>query len=134
MIINRSEFNALTGETTVYDIELQDKTLDEHKVDKKNTIKQAFINESIKPIVNTGLGFSVDGGYQNKTDFETGKKYSFPQVRASDNTMHNVTLADYDTIISAIEMNGISLYQKKWQLEAQIDACTAVAEVEVIQW
>lgn len=104
------------------------------KVQKKAEIKKAFDIDSDKPIVDTGLGFSVDGAYRNKTDFETGKKYSFPQVRASDNTMHDVTSSDYDTIIQAIEMNGIAMYQRKWELEAQIDSATTIQELEVITW
>lgn len=109
-------------------------TLEQLKENKKSDIKQAFVKDSEKPIVDTGLGFSVDGGYQNKQDFEVAKKYAFPMCKASDNTFHPVTASDYDTIIFAIEMNGIALYQRKWELEGLIESATTIEELEAVQW
>jgi len=127
-------YKLINGTYIVHNQELITTYIESLKPIKKQEIKQAFEADTLAPIVDTGLGFSVNGAYKNKTDFETGKKYAFPQVRASDNTMHNVTTADYDTIISAIELNGIGLYQKKWALEAQVDLATTIEELGVIKW
>lgn len=101
---------------------------------KKAEIKEAFILNSQNVIVDTGLGFSVNGTYSNKVDFETGKKHNIPAVRAADNLFYDVTQADYDVIINAIEVSGMALFQKKWELEKLIDAATTYEELSLVRW
>ena len=100
--------------------------LEEVKAALKASIKARFIEKQAEPEVDTGLGFSVDGGYDKVKDFEIGKKYSFPSVKASDDNFYPVTSEDYDTIITAIETYGITLFQTKWAKEAEVDALADV--------
>lgn len=87
----------------------------------KKSIKDTFQSKADKPIVDTGLGFSVDGGYRNLVDFQIGKEFAFPSVKDSDNNFQPVTASDYDTIINAIKTSGVTLYQTKWAKEAEVD-------------
>ena len=92
------------------------------KARMKAELKGVFEAKGLKPVVDTGLGFSVDGGRTNLQDFESGLAMGVLNVRASDNTMHEVTSEQMQGIITAIRANGLSLYQTKWTKEAQIDA------------
>jgi len=98
------------------------KPLDDVKVRMKVELKAEFEKRGMKPIVDTGLGFSVDGGRANLQDFESGLALGVLMVRASDNTMHEVTIEQMQGILTAIQANGLSLYQTKWSKEAEIDA------------
>ena len=92
------------------------------KARMKAELKGVFEAKGLKPVVDTGLGFSVDGGRANLQDFESGLAMGVLNVRASDNTMHEVTSEQMQSIINTIRANGLSLYQTKWAKEAQIDA------------
>lgn len=97
------------------------------KARMKSDVKGVFEAKGLKPIVDTGLGFSVDGGRGNLQDFESGLAIGVLTVRASDNTMHEVTAEQMQGIINAIRASGLSLYQAKWTKESQIDA---LADIE----
>ena len=84
--------------------------------------------KSERPVVDTGLGFSVDGGREDIDNMEIGQKHGLPQVRGADDLWYAVSTADYDTIISAIELNGIKLFQTKWSKEATVSAFTTLDE------
>lgn len=99
-----------------------EKPLDSVKAAMKDDLKVTFIKLGLKPIVDTGLGFSVDGGRANLQDFESGLAMGVLSVRGSDNLMHEVTVEQMQGIINTIRANGLSLYQTKWEKEAQIDA------------
>ena len=104
-----------------------EKELDGVKARMKAELKGVFEAKGLKPVVDTGLGFSVDGGRANLQDFESGLAMGVLTVRASDNTMHEVTAEQMQGIINAIRASGLSLYQTKWTKESQIDA---LADVE----
>lgn len=106
--------------TTSY--EAVEKELDSVKVRMKADVKAEFMKRSVSPIVDTGLGFSVGGGRANLQDFESGLAIGILMVRASDNTMHIVTIEQMQGIINDIRANGLSLYQTKWMKESQIDS------------
>jgi len=88
----------------------------------KVALKELFLSKMVKPLVDTGLGFSVDGGRDNLQDFQSGLALNVLIVRDSTNTMHTVTTAEMYQIITAIQTNGMVLYQRKWELEALIDS------------
>ena len=124
---NYSESGSIDGEFYTTHYAAIEKKLDEVKARMKAELKGVFEAKGLKPIVDTGLGFSVDGGRGNLQDFESGLAMGVLSVRASDNTMHEVTVPQMESIITAIRANGLSLYQIKWTKEAQIDA---LADVE----
>ena len=124
---NYSESGSIEGEFYTTHYTLIEKELDEVKTRMKAELKGVFEAKGLKPMVDTGLGFSVDGGRTNLQDFESGLVMGVLSVRGSDNLMHEVTLTQMQGIINAIRANGLSLYQTKWTKEAQIDA---LADVE----
>ena len=92
------------------------------KTKKKAEIKQIFLSKMEKPIVDTGLGFSVDGGRDNLQDFKTGLNRGYWFARDSNNIMHlNLSEADMQQIVEKIEDNGMALYQRKWELESLVE-------------
>lgn len=120
----------LIGNLFTFDYIRDNKPLDDVKKLMLQDLKETLVKVSEKPIVDTGLGFSVDGGRIDVKNFEIGKKYNLPMVKAADNNFYPVTQEDYDTIISAIELNGIMVYQRKWEIEQEIAGLTSVAECE----
>ena len=124
---NYSESGSIDGEFYTTHYTAIEKELDEVKARMKADVKGVFEAKGLKPVVDTRLGFSVDGGRGNLQDFESGLAMGVLTVRANDNTMHEVTVEQMQGIINAIRANGLSLYQTKWTKEAQIDA---LADVE----
>lgn len=79
------------------------------------------------PRVDTGLGFFVDGGRENKDDFKSKWELmatnDVTTVRDADNNFHaNVTKAQMKTIWKKIVLNGEAVLQEKWQKETAIDS------------
>ena len=117
-----SESGSIEGEFYTTHYTPIEKELGEVKARMKAELKGVFEAKGLKPIVDTGLGFSVDGGRANLQDFESGLAMGVLSVRGSDNLMHEVTVEQMQSIINTIRANGLSLYQTKWEKEAQIDA------------
>lgn len=88
---------------------------------------------SQRPVVDTGLGFYVDGGKDDLTNFEVGKKYALPEVKDYKGETHPVTVEQYDNIIQAIEVNGLNLFQEKWTKEQDIKALGSVADIKLYE-
>jgi len=89
-------------------------------------LNEAFMKYGERPRVDSTLGYFVDGARIDKENFEIGKKHNLPQVVDADNIYHNVTSTDYDIILNAIELNGISLWQTKQTKRAEILALSDV--------
>lgn len=90
-----------------------------------------------RPRVATTLGFDVDGGRDNKDDFfskwESMSDADVTTVRDADNQFHaGITKAEMQVIYRAIVANGESLLSAKWAKEVEINACTTIAELEVV--
>jgi len=86
-----------------------------------------------RPIVDTGLGFSVDGGYRDLQNFEAGKALGFNTIKDSDGVKHTISSEDWDTIINAIRTKGIEIYQEKWAYEDAVNAANTVEEIKGIE-
>jgi hypothetical protein len=82
-----------------------------------------------RPAVDTGLGFSVDGGYADLQNFQIGKEFGLPQVKDVNGVFHDVTAEDYDTIIAAIKAKGLQLYNEKWLAEQEVEAISTLEEL-----
>ena len=109
--------------------EAYDNAFANEKIVYKARVKDRFQSKQLNPIVDTGLGYSVDGGYDKLVDFEIGRKRAYPQVRDSDNNFHNAIDSDYVAIINSIEQFGVDNLEWKWTKEAEIDACTTIEEL-----
>ena len=130
---NYSESGSVDGEFYTTHYTPIEKELDEVKARMKADVKGVLEAKGLKPIVDTRLGFSVDGGRANLQDFESGLAMGVLTVRASDNTMHEVTIEQMQGIINAIRANGLSLYQTKWAKETQIDALADVEACKIYE-
>lgn len=109
-----------------------DKTSNEIKKrslqEARNKVKEKYINNfkknTARPRVDTGLGFDVDGSYQDLLNFEVGAEFQLTTLKDADNNIHEVTAEDYNTIIQKIKENGIRLLSEKWQKEQEIENMT----------
>lgn len=103
--------------------------IEEIKESMRADLKKTFELLAYRPIVDTGLGFFVDGNRSDLQNFELGKKYGLLNIKDADNIVRTLTsISEYDTIISAIEQYGLTLYSKKWEIEAIIGSFTTVSE------
>lgn len=120
------------GVWTIVNQDAYDEAFGREKEKYKKRVKDKFTQLGNNVIVDTGLGFSVNGGRDNLRDFETGKKHNLPQIKDSDNNFHDATAEMYDTVIGAIELNGISTYQWKWAKEVEIDGCLDINQLNSV--
>ena len=95
----------------------------------KEKVSTKYKAMMVRPEVDTGLGFSVDGSYQDLKNFETGKEYGILQVKDVYGVFHDINLEDYDTIIKAIKDKGIELFTAKWNKELEVDAISSIEEL-----
>jgi len=87
---------------------------------------------SSRPEVDTGLGFSVQGGYQDTQNLEGGRDLGRPLVRASDNRFYPVTPPQWKAIILAVKANTAQLFERKWQIEDAIKAADSLEALRAI--
>lgn len=99
----------------------QAKDIDLVKQSMIEDLKLTFKEKALRPIIDTGLGYSVDGGREDLENFKVGKEFGFEYVKDSEGEMKPATAENYDTIILEIKKYGILLYQKKWEKEEEIE-------------
>ena len=109
-----------------------DMSLDDAKAEKLKDLKTTFQKVSKRPVVNTGFGFTVHGGYSDLTDFEVGRELGFLKIRSVDNQNNDVTAEEFDAVIKAIKINGLGIKQAKWSHEAAINNATTLEDLRLI--
>jgi hypothetical protein len=87
---------------------------------------------SARPQVDTGLGFSVDGSAADLRNFEIGKRLGLLFVKDADGASQTIISNDWDTIINAVSINGLSILQKYWDYKEDIANCTSLDEVQAV--
>jgi hypothetical protein len=123
-----NESKLLVGNLYEVTYTVVDKPLAEVQDLLKTSVKNRFISKQENPVVDSTLGFMVDGKRIDLENFKIGQKYAFSEIKATDNLFYSVTDADYTTIITAIETYGISLYQAKWTKYIEVDALITVSD------
>jgi hypothetical protein len=108
--------------------------LDMAKIVKKKEIKEQFQLFSKRPVVDTGYGYSVDAGREDLQNFEGALSLGVTQIRAADNNIYSVTTNELQSIITKIKANGLAMFQKKWELEKQIDEAQSEVELKSLVW
>jgi len=111
---------------------VRDLTLDELKAIKKGQLDKEFDTAAQRPIVDTGLGFEVHGGYTDLADFTVGADLGLTVIRAADNSMHTVTPEEFQTVLMAIKLRGFAIKGNKWELADAITAATNQEELDAI--
>ena len=122
------------GSWAVVDTVVVERHIISLKLKIKAAVKVKYDEIAENAVADTGLGFTVDAKHNDIINFGIGKKYYLPQAKAANNTLHNVDQDGYDTIIAAIEINGIRLLGAKWAHETAIDSLTTVKEVMDYDW
>lgn len=76
------------------------------------------------PHCDTGLGFEVNAGYENLTDFREGLTKGWLRVRDYANQYHDVSESEMAQIIDKIVAYGFAVKARKWALEDEIKNAT----------
>lgn len=108
------------------------------KENKKNWVKTMFnLYYNEYGYCTSSLGFVIDATLRSKNDVQGLIDIGEEPItfRGYDNVYHeNLTLADMETLKKDICKYGRDLYEKKWLIEAQIDAATTKEELDAITW
>ena len=125
--------------TKVYDY--MDKDIEVYRQERLQEVKASFNYKARKPRVEVVISNSrtifVDGGRTNKDDFkekwENMADTDTTTVRDADNNfVTDCTKDDLYAIYQAIYKNGEALYAWKWSKEAEINACTTLADLAAV--
>lgn len=111
--------------------ELKEKKLDEltaagHQFDNQ------LVNEDM--IITSSLGFKANADLRSQNNIN-GLIVAGQEPVAyvdSQNTIHNLSLAQLNTLLAECIENGQYLYQQKWAYRTQINACASKEELEAI--
>ncbi|EEO27217.1 DUF4376 domain-containing protein [Oxalobacter paraformigenes] len=111
-------------------------TLDEARAGKLVELNAAFATASANAHCRSSLGFEINADEIANRNIEgltlvlqPGESTLF---RAYDNTFHEVTREQLETMRKEIVVNSQKLYQAKWTLEAAITAAETVEALDTI--
>lgn len=108
--------------------------LEINKVVKLNLLKKKTKElQASRHVVDTGLGFSVDGSYQDLQNLEAGKALGLTFVVDSNGIRQNILVTDWDTILTAIRTNGLLILENKWTKQVLINEANTLEELDAIQ-
>jgi len=131
-------FTLVNGKPTIKWIIVGD--LDTAKAVKREMITELFRAAIVRPKVTTGVKdadgkpIAVDGSMADLKNFEIAKKKGFKFVVDANSNSHDITDADWDTIITAVEDRGVELYGEKFKLSAKVNACKTLTELEELSF
>jgi hypothetical protein len=119
--------------------------LNPFKENKKKEILVSFENEfRAGHFMSTSLGIEVDFRRSDiKNDLQNVDSLiavmelqglTSTDYKGYTETKPGVTIPELRQLITEMQVHGVLLYQKRWTLEAQIDAATTEAEVNSINW
>ena len=107
------------------------------KLEELSKVTALFENNLNKDMYFTSsLGFRVNGDRRTRSNLEDLIRFSpaFPvQYRDYDNQRQEVTQEQLQTMLTEHITAGHSLYEQKWNFEAQISACTTKEEIGAIK-
>lgn len=132
----RDESNSIT---VVKKAPVPEPTLDELKEKKLAELTTAghqfdnrLVNETMA--INSSLGFKANADLRSQNNINGLIAAGQEPVAYVDsqNTIHNLSLAQLNTLLAECIENGQYLYQQKWSYRAQINACTTKEELAAI--
>ena len=106
--------------------------------EKLGMLKQRFEAASKRPKVDTGLGFTVDGSHADLQNFKLGQALGLLSVVDSEGVLQVITIEDYATVITAIQVAQLALMQTNWDAKAllqavDLESLIAIAELDRIE-
>lgn len=112
------------------------RSLEESKSEKLSEIKLAFSNEQESGHTTSSLGFEVDATRRSKDDIESLLFVDvFPvRFRDYDNDFHELSKEQAEILKREIIAYGLSIYQKKWELEEAVKLAETNEALEKIKW
>ena len=126
-------------ESVTHTPEEEAQRLAEAKSTKLADIKSAFAAAEANGFVDSTLGFRIDATRRSIDDIEglidlvsSGAMTAPVTFRGYDNTYHNLSLDQLNTLRIEAKGRGPILYAKKWELEAAVDKALTVEEVQTI--
>ena len=110
--------------------------LEEARTEKLAELEAAFNTASQKAHCTSSVGFEIDADETANRNIEGLVLVMQPEettlFRAYDNTFHEVTREQLETMRKEIVVNSQYLYQAKWTMEARIKAAETTGELEAI--
>ena len=110
--------------------------LEEARTEKLTELEAAFNTASQKAHCTSSVGFEIDADETANRNIEGLVLVMQPEettlFRAYDNTFHEVTREQLETMRKEIVVNSQYLYQAKWTMEARIKAAETTGELEAI--
>ena len=93
----------------------------------KARIKKMFAEKlSARPAVDTGLGYSVDGGKHDIENLSLALDVGATTIRDSAGAYQTVDSATLSTIVTTIKQNRVSIIQAKWASDDALEALTDI--------
>lgn len=77
----------------------------------------------------SSLGFKINADPKALRNIDVLIALQVSSFRSYDNTDHNVTVNDLQTIKQEISLNALNLYNQKWQMEREINDLTDIDDV-----
>jgi len=106
-----------------------EKPLESIKARILKNISKSFKSVSKRPIVDTGLGFSIDCGIDDIKRLEIGKEMNTSIIVDSDGVPHISSPEMYSTILFKMKARGLELYQQKWSKEEEIRNMDTIKDI-----
>ena len=110
--------------------------LEEARTEKLTELEAAFNTASQKAHCTSSVGFEIDADETANRNIEGLVLVMQPEkttlFRAYDNTFHEVTREQLETMRKEIVFNSQYLYQAKWTMEARIRAAETAEALKII--
>ncbi len=99
------------------------KKLKEYKEKKQNS----------RPVVDTSLGYSVDGGYRDLQNLNAARSLKLNFCLDVDGVSHFVFESDWDVIIRSVELNGLNIININRTKKEEINALSTLDECKLYE-
>lgn len=140
--VTQEQFNNQNGQWYVVGGQLtQEMPLNYAQAIQLGKIKISFNQALTAPYNSTVVGKEID---YNQTSLlnvqglinymQSNPSITSIQFRCADNSFVTLTFAQLQSLLQEMISHGLALYQKKWQLESQIQSATTVLQVQSIVW
>lgn len=89
-----------------------------HKLEINKVNKKMALSE--RPILDTTLGFKIDGGKEDLDNFIMAKELGITYIYDADGVKRDITPGDIDLIIKTIYNYRFSIMEKKWLADVEV--------------
>lgn len=126
---------------TVVKKEKKEETLEEVKAARLEELSQrchAFDNQLVngEMIIRSSLGFKANADLRSQSNLNglIGVGVEPVSYMDADNQPHSLTIADLNTLLTELALNGQNLYKQKWLYANRINGCKSIDDVKAIEF